>query len=44
MWVDTIKELGMNHEYVEQPCVTHGPIITSSQAPIYEFFGKHSKK
>jgi poly(3-hydroxybutyrate) depolymerase len=44
MWVDTIKELGMNYEYVEQPCVTHGPVITTSQEPIFAFFGKHRKK
>lgn len=43
MWAETIKELGMDHVYIEQPNVTHGPIITSSQKDVYEFFGKHSK-
>jgi poly(3-hydroxybutyrate) depolymerase len=42
-WVATMEELGMEHEYVELPGVTHGPVITVSQEHIYEFFGKHSK-
>ena len=44
MWVDTIKELGMNYEYVEQPCITHGPVITTSQEAVFAFFAKHTKK
>lgn len=43
-WAGTLKELGMNHSYIEQPGVTHGPVITTSQKEIYDFFGKHSKK
>ena len=42
-WVATMEELGMEHEYVELPGVTHGPVITASQEYIFEFFGKHSK-
>jgi dipeptidyl aminopeptidase/acylaminoacyl peptidase len=42
-WAATMKEIGMEYEYVEQPGITHGPVITESQKPIYEFFGKHSK-
>jgi predicted peptidase len=42
-WVPSMKELGIEHEYVELPGVTHGPVITQSQPSIYEFFGKHSK-
>jgi poly(3-hydroxybutyrate) depolymerase len=42
-WVPAIKKLGIEHEYVEMPGVTHGPVITQSQQAIYEFFGKHSK-
>jgi len=42
-WVATMEELGMEHEYVELPGVTHGPVITASQEHIFEFFGKHSK-
>lgn len=44
MWYETIKELGMNHEYIEQPGVTHGPIITTSQKDVFAFFAKHTKK
>lgn len=42
-WVPAIQKLGIEHEYVEMPGVTHGPVITQSQPAIYEFFGKHSK-
>ena len=42
-WVATMEEIGMEHEYVELPGVTHGPVITISQEHIYEFFDKHSK-
>jgi dienelactone hydrolase len=43
MWASTIRELGITHEYIEQPGVTHAPIITTSQEAIYAFFGKHSR-
>ncbi len=42
-WLDVMKELGMEYEYVEQPGITHGPVIQSGLKPIYEFFAKHSK-
>jgi poly(3-hydroxybutyrate) depolymerase len=42
-WVATMDEIGMEHEYVELPGVTHGPVITASQEYIFEFFDKHSK-
>lgn len=42
-WVPTIDELGIEHEYVELPGVTHGPVITESQEAIFRFFGEHSK-
>lgn len=42
-WVATMEEIGMEHEYVELPNVTHGPVITASQESVYEFFGRHSK-
>ena len=44
MWAETLKELGVNHVYIEQPGVTHGPVITTSQKEIYDFFAKHAKK
>ncbi|MEO8308046.1 MAG: prolyl oligopeptidase family serine peptidase [Pseudomonadota bacterium] len=43
-WVATMKDLGMNYEYVEMPGIDHGPVITASQKDIYAFFAKHSKK
>ena len=42
-WTATMEELGMEHEYVELPGVTHGPVITLSQEHVYEFFDAHSK-
>jgi dipeptidyl aminopeptidase/acylaminoacyl peptidase len=46
LWVETAKEIGMGDGfvYVEQPGIDHGPIITTSQKDIFEFFAKHSKK
>jgi len=45
MWVETAKEMNMkDFKYVEQPGIDHGPVITSSQKDIFEFFGSHSKK
>ncbi len=42
-WVDVMKELNMQYEFVEQPGITHGPVIQSGLKPIYEFFAKHKK-
>jgi poly(3-hydroxybutyrate) depolymerase len=42
-WVEVMKELKMNYEFVEQPGITHGPVIESGLKPIYEFFAKHKK-
>ena len=44
LWAGTLKELGMNHVYIEQPGITHGPVITSSQKEIYDFFATHARK
>jgi predicted esterase len=43
-WAGTLKELNMNHVYIEQPGITHGPIMTTSQKEIFDFFGKQAKK
>jgi poly(3-hydroxybutyrate) depolymerase len=43
-WVEVMKELNMQYEYVEQPGITHGPVIQSGLKPIYEFFAKHKKQ
>jgi predicted peptidase len=42
-WVATMEEIGMEHEYVELPGISHGPVITASQEAIFGFFDKHSK-
>lgn len=44
LWANTLKEINAEHVYIEQPGVTHGPVITTSQKDIYEFFAKHRKK
>ncbi len=45
LWVDTAREIGLkDFKYVEQPGVDHGPVITTSQKDIFEFFAAHSKK
>ena len=44
MWAETLKELNVNHVYIEQPGVTHGPVITTSQKEIYDFFAKQVKQ
>jgi predicted alpha/beta superfamily hydrolase len=43
MWVDTMKELSLNHEYKEYPGATHGPIIEAAMPDIFAFFAKHTK-
>jgi poly(3-hydroxybutyrate) depolymerase len=43
MWVDTMKQLQMSHEYKEYPGISHGPIIGASMADVFKFFDKHSK-
>ncbi len=42
-WVDVMKELKMKYEFIEQPGITHGPVIESGLKPIYEFFAKQKK-
>ncbi len=42
-WAETMEEIGMEHEYVEMPGVTHGPVITVSQEHVYGFFDQHAR-
>jgi predicted esterase len=42
-WVEAMKSLKMNHEYIEVPGGDHGSVITSHQADIYAFFAKHAR-
>ena len=44
LWVETMKELGLDYQYVELPGIDHGPVISASQQAVYEFFGAHAKK
>ena len=44
MWVDEMKQMALNYAYVEQPGITHGPVIESGLKPIYGFFAEHTKK
>jgi dipeptidyl aminopeptidase/acylaminoacyl peptidase len=43
MWVETMKEMGLKHDYKEYPGVTHGPIIEAAMPDIFAFFAKHTK-
>ena len=44
-WADSAKEIGLkDFKYVEQHCIDHGPVITSSQKDVFEFFAAHKKK
>jgi len=42
-WVPAMQAEGIEVEYVEQPGIDHGPVITSSQEAIFDFFARHSK-
>ena len=42
-WVEVMKSINMDYEFVKQPGISHGPVIESGQKPIYEFFAKHKK-
>jgi dipeptidyl aminopeptidase/acylaminoacyl peptidase len=40
-WVETAKEMKMDHEYKEVSGAGHGPIIEQGVGFVYEYFGKH---
>jgi pimeloyl-ACP methyl ester carboxylesterase len=42
-WVDTMKELNMNHKYIEVPGAGHGDIIDKGMPDIFAFFQEHTK-
>ena len=42
-WVDAMKALNMNHQYIEVPGGDHGSVISSHQAEIFAFFARHSR-
>ena len=42
-WLEVMKDLKMDYEFIKQPGITHGPVIESGQKPIIDFFAKHQK-
>lgn len=42
-WVAKARELGLKHEYLEMPGISHGPVIEAALPAVYAFFAKHSK-
>ena len=42
-WVEAMKALNMNYQYIEVPGGDHGSVISSHQADIFAFFAKHSR-
>jgi predicted esterase len=42
-WVEAMKSLQMNYQYIEVPGGDHGSVISSHQANIFAFFAKHSR-
>jgi predicted esterase len=43
LWIDQMKELKMDYQYVEVACGTHGSVLTTGAPDIFAFFAKHSK-
>lgn len=41
-WIDTIKELNMEHEYIEIPGGDHGSVISDGMPDIFAFFQQHT--
>jgi dipeptidyl aminopeptidase/acylaminoacyl peptidase len=44
LWVESMKQMGLNYKYVELPGIDHGPVITASQQAVFDFFDSHTKK
>jgi len=44
LWIDQMKELKMDYQYVEVACGTHGSVLTTGAPDIYTFFNNHTKK
>ena len=42
-WVETMKELKMEHKYVEVPGAGHGDVIEKGMDDIFAFFNAHKK-
>ena len=42
-WVEAMKALKMNYQFIEVPGGDHGTVISSHQAEIFAFFAKHAR-
>lgn len=42
-WAETMKEVGIEHEYIEQPEGDHGTVIADGMPDIFRFFAEHAK-
>ena len=42
-WIEAMKEMGMNHKYIELPGGDHGTAITDGMPDIFKFFAEHPK-
>jgi predicted peptidase len=42
-FVAKLEAMGIEHEYVVLPGVSHGPVIAASQQYVYDFLAKHAK-
>jgi len=42
-WIETMKEIGMKHEYIELSGGDHGIVIADGMPDIFRFFADHSK-
>jgi hypothetical protein len=42
-WIDTMKEIGMKHKYIELSEGDHGTVISDGMPDIFAFFKEHTK-
>jgi predicted esterase len=43
LWIEKMKELKMNYQYVEVPGGDHGSVLTSGAPDIFAFFARHTR-
>lgn len=43
-WATAMRDLGMDHEYIEMPGRDHGSIIAAGMPEIFRFFAAHDRK
>jgi poly(3-hydroxybutyrate) depolymerase len=44
LWADTMKEMGLEQEYIELPGKDHGTVIGAGMPDIFRFFAAHPKQ